>query len=298
MRRKVFRYYERVGVLLMRMGVNKHFGPKAKEWSDRLHLKLSEWTHRQRLEHAFVGDMRVLFPQDGYFGLSLAEGTYEPWTTMVFKQHLQPGLVVVDVGAHIGHYTLLAAKHVGARGFVYSFEPDPNTYSFLEKNVILNQLHDRVVLAETAVGASDGTAQLFKGRRDPLTNSIFANEGVRNDSVTCSLVTIDSYLRKHGEPSIDLMKIDVEGAEYAVLTGMRETSARSPRMKLIVEFMPSNLRFSGCTANMFFSTLQDLGFSKFSLILADLESVNIPDDVERIVQRTGPGFINLFCEKN
>lgn len=138
---------------------------------------------------------------------------------------IRPGCTVLDIGANIGIYTMLAAKR-GAR--VFAVEADPDNVEKLRHHVALNGFEDRVTIFPVAVGREAGSITLF---RDPA-NSGHSNvfEGV--DPVEVPLTTVDAL----DLPPIDVCKMDIEGNELAALAGMGRTLERSPHMKLLVEY--------------------------------------------------------------
>lgn len=83
-------------------------------------------------------------------------GVVEPLATHMFTEHIQPGNTVIDIGANIGYYTILAAQIVGETGKVYAFEPEPKNLTLLKKNVEHNNLTN-VVLANKAVSNANGS---------------------------------------------------------------------------------------------------------------------------------------------
>jgi len=86
----------------------------------------------------------------------LREGRYERFTMQLFKEALAPGMVVCDIGAHIGIYSLLAAQHVGREGRVYAFEPDPRTFPYLVRNIEQNGFSNIIIPIKKAVSNHEG----------------------------------------------------------------------------------------------------------------------------------------------
>lgn len=101
----------------------------------------------------------MYIPPDGMFVYWLND--FEPEVTEVFLSHVMPGDVVLDIGAHIGYYTVLAARSVGNEGRVIAFEPDPQNYSLLVKNVAKNGYRN-VTAVQKAVSWNSGYAQLYQ----------------------------------------------------------------------------------------------------------------------------------------
>jgi FkbM family methyltransferase len=150
---------------------------------------------------------------------------YEKEEREIFCAAITPGCTVLDVGANIGMYTLLAAKR-GAQ--VFAIEADPINAAMLRHHVDINGFADRVTIFEMA--ATD-SAQIVPLYRHPfnLGESNIVAKGMPSGTVEGR--TIDSL----NLPSIDVCKMDIEGAELKALLGMKDTLARSPRLKLLVE---------------------------------------------------------------
>ena len=105
-------------------------------------------------------------PRDEVITPSLInDGIYERLETELFEHSVRPGMVVIDVGANFGYYTMIAAKRLHGTGLVYAFEPDPNSYDLLVKNTRLNG-YSNVVAINKAIAATRGTAKLFLNTRN------------------------------------------------------------------------------------------------------------------------------------
>ena len=138
-------------------------------------------------------------------------GTYEPEQSGLFRQHIRTGDQVLDIGAAAGYYTLLSAKMVGNTGRVVSFEPDPNNLQFLRSHVEQNRL-DQVTILPIALADETGTAR-FGGGTGTGTGRL-CNDGPTEVAVRrLDDVAAEMDLRPRH------LKIDVEGAEMAVLRG-------------------------------------------------------------------------------
>jgi len=139
-------------------------------------------------------------------------GTYERETQRAFKQLIRKGNVVLDIGANAGFFTLLAAKQTGPQGAVFSFEPLPRNLDYLHRHIALNRATNVQVLP-IALAAQSGFAR-FGTAANPAMGGL-ATEGeleVRTESLD-ELVVSGRVAPPH------FLKIDVEGAEYGVLTG-------------------------------------------------------------------------------
>jgi FkbM family methyltransferase len=162
---------------------------------------------------------------------------YEPETTPLFYRLASRSRTVLDIGAHVGFYSLLAA-HASREAAVYSFEPIPTNYQRLCKNVSINGT-DRVVPVNSAVGCAEGEAEFrFRAGSLPLNPYEGIPEGDPDlRTATVPVISIDRFLESEGVGGVDLIKIDTESTEHLVLQGMTRTLARD-RPTLICEVLP------------------------------------------------------------
>jgi FkbM family methyltransferase len=162
-------------------------------------------------------------------GMALVvNGEYEPQTTRYFKKLVKPGMRVVDVGANIGYYTLLAQKLVGRRGKVWSFEPEGENFADLCGNIRLNNGLGTVMAIQKAVSDRDGRARMYLAK-DSGAHSLVLNWGGK--SVGVETVKLDSIIKGR----VDVVKTDTEGNEVAVLRGAERLLKRNRDIKLFVE---------------------------------------------------------------
>ena len=153
-----------------------------------------------------------------------------------FKPCVHDGAIVVDVGANVGAYSLLFATWAGPSGRVFAFEPSDASRSGLERHLRLNGLSDRVSVRAEAVAETTGSVP-FKDAGSDGDNRILA--GARDDSRVVPSVSVDDFCAIRGLAP-DLIKIDVEGAELAVLRGARQTiAACGKQLSMFVELHPS-----------------------------------------------------------
>jgi FkbM family methyltransferase len=153
-------------------------------------------------------------------------GRSEPETFEFVTRVLKPGMVFFDVGAHIGEYTLIAASRVGGSGEVHAFEAQPATAALLRSNCHANHVRNATINV-CAVADQEGTVE-FEICSEPSMSSIVGYQaaGRRTGTICVPAVTLDAYCERQ-DVRPDVLKIDVEGAEWMVLQGATHTLARS-----------------------------------------------------------------------
>jgi FkbM family methyltransferase len=176
---------------------------------------------------------RLLVPSDD---LSLmpelvAHGTYDEPFTWFVRRHIKPGDTVIDVGANVGLFTVLFAYQVWEQGRVIAYEPSPRMLEFLRHNVSMGWLDDRVEIVPKAAGADHESVSFLAPRRYTMTGSIrpvehllaTPNRADTVDRIEVDAEPLDVQLGRFDR--IDLIKVDVEGAEDQVFAGMERLLA-------------------------------------------------------------------------
>lgn len=148
--------------------------------------------------------------------IHMVSGLWEPYVSHIFTPN--KGDVVLDVGAHIGYFTLKAAQAVGSEGIVIAVEPDPRNFKILKKNIRSNKLRN-VKLFNCALGSSMGYARL-KMSSDPMRSALVNKLQNRDPSlIKVEVKTMDELCEEIGVQKLNWVKIDVEGADSDVLKG-------------------------------------------------------------------------------
>jgi FkbM family methyltransferase len=159
-------------------------------------------------------------------------------------KHFQPkkGDIVVDVGAHIGHYKLIAAKRIGNNGRVISIEADPANFEMLNRNIELNKLTNVIPLNCAASSEQSPTTKLYTPVKElgyTIYNTIISERAKPGENfIDVNANTLDNLVHRNGikeEERINWIKIDVEGAELEVLKGAVNVLSQSTNLKLIIE---------------------------------------------------------------
>lgn len=148
-----------------------------------------------------------------------------------FYEVLRNGMNVIDIGAHIGVYTVLAAEKVGDTGKVVAIEPEPENYKQLLKNIELNNFRN-VTPLNIALFNHEGYENLYLSSLSG-SHSLSAKENIVS-SIKVPLKTLDNLLEKLNLKKVDIIKIDTEGAEIPILKGAEKTLKTNPNAKIIV----------------------------------------------------------------
>jgi FkbM family methyltransferase len=153
------------------------------------------------------------------FEMEYLEGNYESAVWKILQSHLKPGTVLYDVGAHIGLFSLIAARNLGVQGSVFVFEPDPTNLRRIEEHASRNGLGALGIIPKAA-WFIDGRMKFQRAcSQSSMNRGAIAedNSAAGESTIEVETVTLDSFGREHALPSI--IKIDVEGSEAAVLRG-------------------------------------------------------------------------------
>lgn len=212
-------------------------------------------------------------------------GSYAPLVTHAMRRVLKPGDIFFDVGANVGYLSAIAAGLVGTRGQVHAFEPARQHFARLQRLSALNP--DRTIIANAcAAGEADATRTIYLARaagQSTLVDSYKSRDEIVSSHET-RVMRLDSYIQRARIDRIALIKIDVEGYELPVLTGLegfvRRTGQRPP---IICEIAPRAYPLLGRTLSELVGYMSGLGYSAFDLADGaspiDVCSMDCVDDV-------------------
>ena len=180
----------------------------------------------------------------------------------IFLENISSGDVVIDVGANIGDYTLIACKKIGDSGKVLAFEPLPETFSILKRNIQLNKItHCQPFLK--AVGEKPGIVNLYKtnasGTMAHLDYFLNGKELIKKHET--EVITIDAMLRSSDIENVNMIKIDVEGFEHEVLLGCLNSFKKKKIQKILCEIHFKYLESKGKSDETVYGLLREHGFT-------------------------------------
>lgn len=226
-------------------------------WRLRWQVKKKPWVL------PLTNDLKIRAPRCGAGAMIYYQGFSDPEAADFVLRFLKHGMVFLDIGAHIGECTLLGSQAVGPKGQVHAFEPNPEIFRFLCENVKSNSLSN-VILNNLAISDVDGETE-FEVCDEPSLCSLKSSAGPKERKVLESIVVrsipLDKYWLRYQTP-IDLVKIDIEGAEMLAFMGSKHL-LKSPdldRPVWIFEYAPHNYARFKYKADELFSLLAESGY--------------------------------------
>jgi len=187
-------------------------------------------------------------------------GCYEPQETLLASAVIGPGMTVVDLGANWGYFALVCAHRVGASGRVLAVEPHPQLVSLLRENLGANGFDWATALA-LAVSNSDTEGVLIGYESLGFNSGVsrLSQDGEDRGHIV-KVRTVDRLLSEQGIDDVDLLKMDLEGAEGLALEGMEQGLARHRYKRLLIECHPSELSLQGRTVEELIGRLLEMGY--------------------------------------
>ena len=207
---------------------------------------------------------------------------------------IEPGWTVIDIGANIGFYTVQFSKKVGKNGKVLAVEPSFNNVYLLKKNIRANCLKN-VSIIEKAVSSKTGIGKLYLSTGHSGDHRIY-NTINKRKYIPIQTITIDNLTKN--EKQVDLIKMDIQGAEYLSISGMSRTIKKFPNVKIVSEFSPKLLTESGGKPDQFLDYFLSEGFSLkyFNEKSKNLSRTTKKELLENIC--IGNNYVSLYLERH
>lgn len=234
----------------------------------------------------------------------LCSGVREVYSTKAYIDELErlerskDSVTVLEVGANIGYYALIAADILGDKADIHAIEPSPKNLEFLEKNIELNGFEDSITVHPIAISNSQGsiTFDLAKKANQNRIQSEFieGDQSAIVESIEVDVTTVQNFLERNDLPSesIDVVRMDVQGAEYGVIEGMQNLLLENDELMLFIETHPNLL--SEDKQSQMISWIRDSGFEVISAatssrnnLIATLEDPDaVKTGMELILRKT------------
>ncbi|MDP5069977.1 MAG: FkbM family methyltransferase [Congregibacter sp.] len=227
------------------------------------------------------------------------EKQWEPFETRLWLASQEPGDVVVDVGANLGYYSILSALHDGSAQQIFAFEPAQDNVALLTHNLVLNHCESLVTVVPVALSDRDSSAVLYRSDDNQGDHQIYAGDGPR---------THEAISLRHGGDflgaavdRIDLLKVDTQGSEHAVINGLLPLLRRSAgHLRILIELTPYSLRLAGSSGRALITSLAELGLPfwivdhlEHRLVASDAQALS--EWADNVDSAAGDrGFMNIF----
>lgn len=218
-------------------------------------------------------------------------GVHEPLVTKLVKKYVKKDDIILDIGAHIGYYTIILAELVGEKGKVFAFEPNPTNFALLKRNVKING-YNNVILVQKAVSNKTGRIKLYISK-DNYDHRIYDSHDGRQ-SIPIETIRLDDYFTKY-EGRINFIKMDIQGAEGLAIQGMTKL-LKSKDVRIITEFWPIGLKRSGVMPEKYIESLINIGFKLFDI--NEFDKKIEPTEIQKLTQMyTEEKYTNILCIK-
>jgi methyltransferase, FkbM family len=253
--------------------------------------------------------VEISFPEIGKFYIEVHAKTdlyiskaiqtdkvWEPFETELLVKTCEVGDIVMDIGANIGWYSLIAAIKTGAKGKVFSFEPDHDNYNLLVKNIRRLSLRHRVQPFNIALGARQQHGNLFLNDNNMGDHRIFPSSDT-NGVASVEIDTIDNITAKYNLYP-DIIKIDTQGAESAIFNGATQSFANGKKPVWFVEFWPYGIRLSGYDPLGLWEKFISMGYTIFE-IRPDQQKLYLTSEeyiMHRLATDMKEGKGEIYCD--
>jgi FkbM family methyltransferase len=276
--------FRKIAMLFFGTGISKN---------KTIHKTYSYFTKQLKPEFVEIDGLKYYLDDKDSLGLSISQ-THEKTETKIVKQIVKEGDIVIDVGAHIGYYTLIFAKIVGTKGKVFAFEANKKNFDILEKNVLKNNFKN-VICENMIISDKIGKVQMYS--LDSSTANRLFDEG-DNDKIEVDSITLDEYFKQQSK-KINFIKLDIQGAEPLAIKGMNQIMENNSEIKIIQEWWPDGIKKFDIEPTEHIINLEKKGYDIIEI--DDIQNKIIKTNSEKLIKKYPNKKIqdiNLFCIKN
>ena len=208
--------------------------------------------------------------------------------------------ILLDIGANIGYYSIIAASII-KKGKIYAFEPEPHNYDLLTRNIKING-YNNIIPVQKVVSNFNGKVKMYIDNKNTGSHSL-SQENVANlkNYLEVNSIKLDDYLEGINQRKVDIIKMDVQGAESQVIDGLTKTLHHNTSIKIIMEFWPKGLINMEINPIKFLQKIKTLGFKIAVLDEANekIIKLSIAEIVESCKKKqNGKDHINLLLTKS
>jgi len=206
----------------------------------------------------------------------------------LLKKHIQPGAVVIDIGANIGFYSEIFGDLVSSKGHVHCFEPDLTNFNHLKNRVGHRQ---NISIYHKAVAEKNGTLKIYISKMLNVDHRTYKPDEY-DEEIDIEAVSLDSFLKLQ---NVDFIKIDIQGFEMSAMKGMTEILKNSSP-KILSEFWPYGLKKAGSNIHDYFMFLTQYGFMIYLIDEKKLELLT-EEKIKTFMDLREDIYMNIFATK-
>lgn len=250
---------------------------------DRLMLLLNKtkiWNNIELRMVTSTGVTMFLTLKDWVQKKIFLHGYYEKNETFFWNNLTKDKKVIFDIGANVGYFSLIAAKQIAKNGNVYGFEPVSFVYKRAKYNCEINNFKN-LILLNFAISDHPGEITINVGNDENLgMSSIHQHNYLSGNIETVKTDTVDNFINSYSIAQLDIIKIDVEGSEAFVLTGMEKTLVKHKPL-ILIEILDALLLKSGSSKEEIYSFLWNKNYEAFKIIDAEkVKPILIPESFD------------------
>jgi FkbM family methyltransferase len=216
---------------------------------------------------------------------------YEQETTYFIRNYLKENDIVYDVGANIGYFTLEFARAVGKNGKVHSFEPHPEIFKVLQRNIKRNH-YNNVTMHNVACSDKNGEGELYFSTENEGNHKIVKNINSNNSKVVSTVKLSDFVLKEKPR----LIKMDIEGAELLALKGVGNDILKIENIDFILEYHPYEMSFFEIEGEQVLDFFMSSGYKFRNLAYPDAPNIS-KEEILKKYKKEDRSLTNLFCSK-
>lgn len=241
-----------------------------------------------------INSFKLILDLKDNWGVSkyiLKHGNYDELSSEIAKKLIKTNSTVIDIGANIGYWSNLLAS-IDKTLKVISFEPEPSNLTLLRENININSFNKRVNVIPKALSNRKGKSNLYLSDDNAGDHRLYAEEKNRKH-VEVEVSIGDEEIKDN---NISFIKIDVQGYEYKVITGMKEVLNINKDISILTEFWPYGIRKAGDNPEEYIKIMYELGFKSYlvSEVNKKLSEVNIQEIMN---EAQGEKHIDLIFTK-
>ena len=224
-----------------------------------------------------INSFKLMLDLKDNWGVSkyiLRHGNYDELSSEIAKKLIKTNSTVIDIGANIGYWSNLLAS-IDKNLKVISFEPEPSNLKLLRENININSFNERINIIPKALSNQKGKFNLYLSDDNAGDHRMYAEENNRK-YVEVEVSIGDEEIK---DDNISFIKIDVQGYEYKVMTGMKEVLNKNKDISILTEFWPYGIRRAGDNPEEYINMMYELGFKSYliSEINKEFSEVNIKE---------------------